>query len=100
MNTNSDFITPHIMNTEMPSSKGTFSILPSGTIIGYPDSTAVTMWHYLVTGTLVITYTGGSKYFYKKVPFTDVMRMLTANSLGEYINKVIKPNYEFWKASL
>ena len=97
MNTNSDFITPHLMGIAMPSTKGHFSILPTGAIIGYPESEAVTTWHYLPSGTLAVYFTGyGKAYFYKNVPFAQVMRLMTTDSVGTFINKVIKPNYEFF----
>jgi hypothetical protein len=94
--TNSDYITPHLMDNAMPSTKGTFSILSTGAIIGYPESSAVVKWLYNTTGSLGVTFPNGKTYIYRGVPFYEVTRLMTANSVGEFINKVIKPNYEFF----
>lgn len=69
--------------------------MENGTIIGYPESSAITSWIYNADKLLSLTYTGGKMYHYKNVPFTVVTQMLTADSVGKFLNTVIKPNYEF-----
>lgn len=46
---------------------------------------------------LRVIYTSGNIYDYKKVPEEVYNEMKSASSKGEYLNKQIKPNYEFEK---
>ena len=46
---------------------------------------------------LRVIYTSGNIYDYKNVPLKIYSEMKTASSKGEYLNKQIKPNYEFEK---
>jgi len=46
---------------------------------------------------LRVIYTSGNIYDYKNVPPEIYSEMKTASSKGEYLNKQIKPNYEFEK---
>lgn len=97
METNSDLITPHSTNNPMPSTKGTYSILPNGSIIGYPDSSAVAFWCFTSRGTFSVRFRGTDRmYVYEGVHFSEVTRLMTADSVGEFINKVIKPNHPAW----
>ena len=49
------------------------------------------------TSTLRVIYISGSVYDYKNVPEEIYNEMKKAFSKGEYLNKHIKPNYEFEK---
>ena len=49
------------------------------------------------TSTLRVIYVSGSVYDYKDVPEKIYKDMRTASSKGEFLNKFIKPNYEFEK---
>ena len=94
METTANSTAQHLSMVPAPSKKGTFSILADGTLIGYPESSAVTLWMYS-NSHLTITYTGGKSYHYQEVPFTVVAQMLTAESIGKFVNAVVKPNYKF-----
>jgi hypothetical protein len=97
MTTNSDYATPHISLIPAPSGKGTFSILSDGALVGRPDSTAVKMWCLTPTGTLSVTYANDAVYFYEDVPMEVGIRLIATDSVGAFINKVVKPNYRFFQ---
>lgn len=83
--------------------KGRASLMDSfgGSVVFHPESSAVECVTYsLDTNTLGIAYTGNKQYFYREVPFATVIQMLNADSVGAFIAKRIKPNFEFWKAEL
>ena len=46
---------------------------------------------------LRVIYNSGNIYDYKNVPPKIYNEMKTASSKGEYLNRQIKPNYEFEK---
>ncbi len=96
METTANSTAQHITDAPTPSQKGTFSILEDGTLMGRPESSAITMWVYLTVGILALTYKGGKTYHYRAVPFTVIAQMLTADSVGAFVNAVVKPNYEFY----
>jgi hypothetical protein len=94
METNSEYRTPHITGIPTPSGKGTFSIMRDGTLVGYPESSAVEMWMLTPIGDMTIRYTNSKTvYLYEEVPMEVGLRLITAESVGEFVNKVIKPNY-------
>jgi hypothetical protein len=82
----------------MPKGNGTFIVFDDGTLMGHPESSAVTEWHYLVhTATLVVEYKGSPKqYFYEEVPSYKVFQMLASESIGAFIAKAIKPHHQVW----
>lgn len=95
METTANSTAKHISMVPTPSENGTFSIMADGTIIGYPQSSAIARWVYATDGILSVTYTGEKHYHYMDVPFVVVAQMLTADSIGKFVNAVVKPNYEF-----
>jgi hypothetical protein len=98
MNTTATF--PVTVNNTLPSGKGVFSLTGDvGTVLITPaNSSAITEAHYLTkTEVLAITYKGGARYFYEKVPAFVVFNLMVAESFGKFVNEHIKPNYEFWK---
>jgi hypothetical protein len=46
-------------------------------------------------GTLEIEYVSGDVYQYYDVPQPEFAALLAAESIGAYVNKHIKPHYEF-----
>lgn len=50
-----------------------------------------------VTSTLRVIYVSGSVYDYKQVPEKVYKNMKTASSKGEFLNKQVKPKYDFEK---
>lgn len=62
-------------------------------------SEAIAYWDYNVADKmLVVRYMSSSRfYYYKEVPYTVIFGLLTADSIGAYIAKEIKPNYEMMK---
>lgn len=62
-----------------------------------PSSVVAAMKYDAKKSKLRIIYTSGSIYDYKKVPEEVYNEMKSASSKGEYLNKQIKPNYEFKK---
>lgn len=88
------------LKTQIPNpiGNGTFSIWENGVLIGYPESSAVEWYMYDISNTLWVTYTGNKTYRYLEVPFFVIAQMLTANSVGKFINTVVKPNYQFHKS--
>jgi hypothetical protein len=59
-------------------------------------SSAIEYWQYNVkTNALVVQYKGTNKEFYTYVgvPFSAVFALMSADSLGAFIAKEIKPNY-------
>jgi hypothetical protein len=53
--------------------------------VGYDDRQQV----------LRVTYRNGGTYDYLDLPQEEFDRLMAAESRGEYMNKVIKPNYEW-----
>lgn len=49
------------------------------------------------SSTLRVVYVSGAVYDYEKVPEEIYSEMKKAFSKGEFLNKQIKPNYEFKK---
>jgi len=62
-----------------------------------PSSVVAAIRYDTVTSTLRVIYVSGSVYDYKQVPEKIYNEMRTASSKGEFLNKHIKPNYEFEK---
>lgn len=62
-----------------------------------PSSVVAAIRYEPDTNTLRVIYVSGSVYDYKQVPEKVYKEMRTASSKGEFLNKHIKPNYEFEK---
>jgi hypothetical protein len=62
-----------------------------------PSSVVSAIRYDAATSILRVIYVSGSIYDYKKVPEKIYNEMKTASSKGEFLNKYIKPNYEFEK---
>lgn len=58
-------------------------------------STAIQYWDYnVVTKHFVVKYKSGEKYYtYEGVPYSVIIGMMFADSIGSFITKEIKPNY-------
>jgi len=64
-----------------------------------PSSVVAAIKYDASSSTLRVIYVSGSVYDYKKVPEEIYKKMRSASSKGEFLNKEIKPNYEFEKIS-
>lgn len=62
-----------------------------------PSSVVAAIKYDVSTSTLRVIYISGSVYDYKDVPEKVYKEMKEAFSKGEFLNKHIKPNYEFEK---
>jgi hypothetical protein len=62
-----------------------------------PSSVVTAIRYDATTSTLRVIYVSGSIYDYKHVPEKIYKDMRVASSKGEFLNKHIKPNYEFEK---
>jgi len=62
-----------------------------------PSSVVAAIRYDANTYTLRVIYVSGSIYDYKNVPENVYKDMRSASSKGEFLNKHIKPNYEFEK---
>ena len=62
-----------------------------------PSSVVAAIRYDVRTSTLRVVYVSGSVYDYKKVPEDVYTSMKKASSKGEFLNKQIKPNYEYEK---
>ena len=62
-----------------------------------PSSVVAAIRYDATISTLRVIYVSGSVYDYKQVPEKIYKEMRTASSKGEFLNKRIKPNYEFEK---
>jgi hypothetical protein len=51
--------------------------------------------HDFGTKTLRLEYTNGKRYDYFDVPRHIYEELLDAESAGEFVNRVIKPNYDY-----
>ncbi len=59
------------------------------------ESRAVTAAVYDTAGLeLVVTFTGGARYAYAGVSRAIYENLLAAESIGRFVNTIIKPNYE------
>ena len=62
-----------------------------------PSSVIAAMKYDAKASKLRVVYNSGSIYDYKEVPEKVYNEMRKAFSKGEFLNKQIKPNYEFEK---
>ena len=62
-----------------------------------PSSVVAAIRYDATISTLRVIYVSGSVYDYKQVPEKVYKEMRNASSKGEFLNKHIKPNYEFEK---
>jgi hypothetical protein len=62
-----------------------------------PSSVVAAIRYDAKVSTLRVVYVSGAVYDYKEVPEKIYNEMKTASSKGEFLNKNIKPNYEFEK---
>jgi len=62
-----------------------------------PSSVVAAMKYDAKASKLRVIYTSGNIYDYKEVPEKVYAEMRKASSKGEFLNKQIKPNYEFEK---
>ena len=62
-----------------------------------PSSVVAAIRYDANKNTLRVIYVSGSVYDYKEVPEKVYKEMKEAFSKGEFLNKYIKPNYEFEK---
>ena len=62
-----------------------------------PSSVVAAIKYDVNTSTLRVIYVSGSVYDYKDVPEKVYKEMKEAFSKGEFLNKRIKPTYEFEK---
>ena len=62
-----------------------------------PSSVVAAIRYDVSKSTLRVVYISGAVYDYKKVPEKIYNEMKKAFSKGEFLNKEIKPNYEFEK---
>jgi uncharacterized Fe-S cluster-containing MiaB family protein len=62
-----------------------------------PSSVVAAIKYDANSSTLRVIYVSGSVYDYKKVPEEVYKEMKAAFSKGEFLNKHIKPEYEFEK---
>jgi hypothetical protein len=60
-----------------------------------PSSVVAAIKYDVPSSTLRVIYVSGAVYDYKKVPQEIYDEMKSAFSKGEYLNKNIKPNYNF-----
>ena len=66
-----------------------------GEISCVPDSTAIKWWNWN-NGVLAVQYRSAphTYYFYQAVPLEEAWNLIMAESVGAFIAKNIKPNYE------
>jgi hypothetical protein len=57
------------------------------------DSTAISAVAYN-NGTLYIRWSEGNSYTYSPVPSHKFQQLMTADSIGDYVNREIKPHYD------
>jgi hypothetical protein len=62
-----------------------------------PSSVVATIKYDSTKSILRVIFLSGAVYDYKKVPENIYNEMKTSSSKGEFLNKNIKPNYEFEK---
>ena len=62
-----------------------------------PSSVVAAIKYDAHSSTLRVIYVSGSVYDYKNVPETVYTAMKISSSKGEFLNKEIKPKYEFEK---
>jgi KTSC domain len=62
-----------------------------------PSSVVAAIRYDAITSTLRVIYVSGNVYDYKHVPAKVYSEMKAASSKGEFLNKQIKPKYEFEK---
>lgn len=62
----------------------------------FPESTAITRAAYHPDRAMLdVWYEGGDRYSYFRVPLRIYRQLCVAPSAGEFVNREIKPNYEY-----
>lgn len=75
---------------------GEWAMVGKTSIWSRPDhSTAIAEWaYYPASQTLTVMYKNGdTRYRYEGVPMSVIFSMMTADSLGAFIAREVKPNY-------
>lgn len=72
------------------------ALIDTNFLSSFPDhSSAIAFWNYnLKNNLLMVRYKSSETFYhYEKVPFVAIFSLLTADSLGAFIAKEIKPHY-------
>jgi hypothetical protein len=83
------------MISRPPAARHNFLVTKSIKSINMPSSVVAAIKYDPQTSILRVIYTSGNIYDYKNVPEKVYNEMKQAFSKGEFLNKEIKPNYEF-----
>jgi hypothetical protein len=84
-----------MINIETPTGEVGLSSLVGGALVcTEPISEVITEWTYLIGKQALFVKWGEKEYHYRGVPFSVVHAMMTAESLGKFLNAEVKPKYE------
>ena len=85
------------MSVTIETPTGSVTITPAGDFVCYnPKSEAITMWVYQGLHNALAVIWGEKMYTYRDVEFSKIYSMMSADSLGKFINEEIKPNHTFF----
>lgn len=80
---------------EIETKTGTVSLSSRGDFYcEEPASQVITEWTYLVSRNSLFVKWGEKEYLYRGVPFSTIHAMMNAESLGQFLNAEVKPNYK------
>lgn len=83
------------MTIPIETDNGRVRLMPSGNLVCLsPDSTAIANWVYLTDKKVLAVKWGTREYHYRGVPFSVVYGLMSADSVGAFMNKEVKPKYE------
>lgn len=86
------------MSVRIETPTGSVLVTPRGDFVcANPKSEAITMWVYQKVWDRLTVSWGEKMYHYEGVEFSTVHALMTADSLGQFLNKVVKPNHEVLK---
>jgi hypothetical protein len=83
------------MRVAIQTPTGEVGVTKTGSLVcAEPVSDIITEWVYLAEKNILSVTWGDKPYFYYEVPFSTVHAMMTAKSLGKFLNAEVKPNYK------
>jgi hypothetical protein len=89
------------MSVAIQTKTGRVGVTKTGSFVcSNPVSEIITSWVYLANKRVLAVTWGDKNYHYYEVPFSTVHAMMSAESLGKFLNAEVKPNYKNKKIDL
>jgi|688.fasta_scaffold94094_3 hypothetical protein len=85
------------MSVTIETPTGSVTVTSTGDFVCYnAKSEAITTWVYQGLHNALAVVWGDKMYTYLDVEFSEIHAMMSADSLGKFINEEIKPKHKFF----